>query len=133
MDAVGLLLRPANIRAHWPFVREGIEKTKALRGGTYRPEDVYAACVNREAFLYLADEGFVILKPIMDDYSLERILLVWLVWGAGDADLIAKYQAHIVAIAKAEAFDRIQFYRHAKGSVESGGWTKRYTIYEMDL
>lgn len=128
-----MLLKPANIRACWPFVREGIEKTKALRGGSYRPEDVYAACVNREAFLYLCDEGFVILKPIMDEYSLERILLVWLVWGEGDADLIEKYQGEIVDIARGEAFDKLQFYRHAKGPVEYRDWVKTYSIYEMEV
>lgn len=126
-------LKPAYIRSAWPFVREGLDEVKALRGGTWRNEDVYAAVVNRDAHLWTCDDGFVIFKPIVDDYSGEKILLVWLAWGKSKSDLIAEYQDQIVEIAKDQQFDKLQFYRNAKAPSEHNGWTKTYTIYEMEL
>lgn len=126
-------LKPGYIRSHWAWIKEGLEEVKKLRGGTWRLEDVYAACVNQEASLWTSDDGFVIFKPIVDDYSGERILLVWMAWGKSKGDLIAQYQDQIVDIAKEQAFDILRFYRHAKGPAEYQGWTKTYTIYDMEL
>ena len=126
-------LRPAYIRSHWGWVQEGLREVKALRGGTWRPEDIYAECVNKDAFLWISDDTFVILKPTVDDYSGERILMVWMAWGKSKEDLMVKYQEQIVEIAKDQGFEKLQFYRHAKCFVEHKGWTKTYTIYEMEL
>lgn len=127
------MLKPAFIRTCWPFVREGLEKVKALRGGTWRIEDVYADCIHKAAYLWIADDGFVIFKPITDDYSGENILLVWVAWGKANVDLVDKYQDQIVEIAKEQRFDIIRFYRNAKVPVEYKGWKKTYTIYDMEI
>jgi len=126
-------LKPAYIRSCWPWIREGLEEVKKLRGGTWRLEDAYAECVNGNAHLWICDDGFVIFKPIVDDYSGEKILLVWLAWGKKKGDLIDEYQDQIVEIARDQQFDVLRFYRHAKGPVEHNGWKKTYTIYDMEL
>lgn len=127
------MLRPAFIRAEWAFVKEGLDEVKRLRGGTWRPEDVYADCIHKAAYLWVCDDGFVIFKPIVDEYSGENILLVWLAWGKSNVDLIDRYQNQIIEIAKSQDFTTIRFYRNAKGNVEHKGWRKTFTIYDMEI
>jgi|APCry1669192062_1035393.scaffolds.fasta_scaffold00042_6 hypothetical protein len=126
-------LKPAYIRSCWPFVLDGLKEVKKLRGGTWRFEDVYADCVHKVAHLWLADEGFVIFRPEVDDYSGQKILLVWMAWGQSDDDLIDKYLPQIVDIAKSQEFDILRFYRHAKGPSDYKGFRKTHTVYDMDL
>jgi hypothetical protein len=127
------VLKPVSIRTCWPFVQEGLEEVKRLRGGTWRNEDVYADCVHGKAYLWLSDDGFVIFKAETDEYSGLKILIVWFAWGKANVDLIDKYQDQIVGIGKEQEFDIIRFYRNAKGPVEFKGWKKTYTIYDMEL
>lgn len=132
-----MTLKPVSIaqfRREWSFYRECLEKIKAIRGGSWRPEDVYAAVVNREAYPWTFPEGFMILKPIQDDYDGTPILLIWIAWGESTEHLLEKYREQTLEIARADGFERIQFYRAPKGVVE--GWRgirKAYTIYELDV
>ena len=67
-----------DIRTCWDEVRPGIEEILKDRTLNYRPEDVYAACVAEQAFLYKASYGFVILTVEVDEFTKERTLFVWL-------------------------------------------------------
>lgn len=126
------MLKQTPIRQVWNWLRPKLEYVKDIRGGTWRPEDVYAACVNNEAFLYTAPEGFVALKPMVDDYSGERFLLVWIAQGDG-GDCIDRYQEQLIEIARDAGYNRLQFWRRPHGECESKGWKKAYTIYELEI
>lgn len=126
------MLTQVDIRQVWDTVRPQLEYVKEIRGGTWRPEDVYAACVYGVADLYVDDKGFVILRPMVDDYSRERFLLVWMAYGEG-YDFMDRNQAQVVALARANGFTKLQFWRKARGNYESKGFHKEFTIYEMEL
>ena len=71
-------LVPTDIRTCWEEVRPGIIEVLKDRTLSYRPEDIYAACVTEQAFLYKASFGFVILTVEVDEFTKERTLFVWL-------------------------------------------------------
>ena len=71
-------LVPVDIRTCWEEVKPGIVEILKDRTLSYRPEDVYAACVSEQAFLYKAAFGFVILTVEVDEFTKERTLFIWL-------------------------------------------------------
>ena len=66
-------LVPVDIRTCWEEVKPGIVEILKDRTLSYRPEDVYAACVSEQAFLYKAAFGFVILTVEVDEFTKERM------------------------------------------------------------
>lgn len=128
------MLKPANIRdrAVWQRIRPHLEYVRDIRGGDWHPEDIWAACSRGDAFLFMADEGFVVLKPMRDDFSGVRFLLVWLAYGEG-GDCIDRYQDDLIEIARQAGYSRLQFWRRPRGEVQAKGWQKQYTIYELEI
>ena len=128
------MLEAANIRdeAIWAKVRYALSYVKDIRGGDWMPEDVFAACSRGEAFLFMAEEGFVILKPMRNDFTGAPFLLVWMAYGEG-GDCIDKYQDDLIEIARQAGYLRLQFWRRPRGEVSAKGWQKQYTIYELEI
>jgi hypothetical protein len=126
------MLTPTPIREVWDEIRPKMAQVKDIRGGNWRPEDIYAACVHGDAFLYTAPEGFVVLRPMNDEFAGTRFLLVWLAYGEG-GDCIAKYQGELLELARSAGFSRLQFWRRPLLASASGGWAKAFTIYEMEV
>ena len=75
----------ADIRREWDWVRPGVEEIIAAQPQlTYRPEDVYAACVNQEATLFVRKgapgNDFAVTIVEFDKYSGEKGLFMWLAY-----------------------------------------------------
>ena len=71
----------ANIRVEWDWVKTGIEEILADQPQlTYRPEDVYAECVNGTATLFIQGRNFAITQMEVDQYSSNKTFLIWLAW-----------------------------------------------------
>ena len=72
----------ADIRKEWDWVKVGIEEI--LEGQpqeTFRPEDVYAECVNGGASLFIDEyKNFVVTQIEVDRYAGHKTFLVWLAW-----------------------------------------------------
>ena len=83
----------ADIRDHWHWVRDGIQEIlEAQKQLTFIPEEVYAACVNGEAQLWVAPEGFVITTGLKDEYARTSTLLIWIAWAEERGkDCVLKY------------------------------------------
>ena len=83
----------ADIRDHWHWGRDGIQEIlEDQKQLTFIPEDVYAACVNGEAQLWVAPEGFVITTGLKDEYARTSTLLIWIAWAEERGkDCVLKY------------------------------------------
>jgi hypothetical protein len=69
----------ADIRREWHWVRPGLEEI--LKGDPYVyeiPEDVYAACLNGSATLWITDSFFVITTVFHD--RCKKGFLLWYAW-----------------------------------------------------
>lgn len=82
-----------DIKKEWDWVASGIKEIHdQFPWLEYRPEDVYAACVNGTAALYRTDEGFAIFTIDVHPINQERSFLCWLAWGQGKGlGLVAKH------------------------------------------
>ena len=108
------MLRPADIRREWDWVRPGLERALAKSAEKLRPEDVYAEVVTGQAQMFAAPDGFVIWKVHVCPYTGHRTLWVWFVWGEG-GDMIARYQDQLVELARHAEADRLAFQSARRG------------------
>ena len=66
-----------NVRAEWYWVKPGIEEVlKEHPQLTFRSEDVYHACLAKEAILWKAAEGFVVSTIEVDEFTDQRTFLI---------------------------------------------------------
>jgi hypothetical protein len=128
------MLIPVNIReaGMWESIRPKLQEVKDMRGGSWLPEDIFSACSRSEAFVFVGEHGLVVVKPMIDDFSGEHFLLVWLAYGEG-GECIDTYQADLIEIAKSAGCSKLQFWRRPKLDVSAKGWRKQYTIYELEV
>jgi len=91
--------------------------------------EVYKACADGEAFLFVEGTSFTILKPIVED-GLSK-LLVWVAYSkVGNA--YEQFMPFIEERARDIHVDEIEFWTALEPMnryVRSKGWTKKYTIW----
>lgn len=128
----------ADIRKEWDWVSEGVreilERTPQL---TFRQEDVYAACVNGQALLWITSEGFVVTTVEVDRFTEDRTLLVWLAWARHRGEKKAAYylpffekQARKAGLQKMEVRSAV---RQMIDYLESDGWLLDHIVYTRDV
>ena len=136
VEAVNPVIVP--IRNNWEQVRAGIEEILAEQPQLkFRPEDVYAACLNEEAFLWVAPEGFVITTSEVCQFSGARTFLLWLAWVRKRGDNCAvKYISFFEEVARKHGFQNIET-RTPISKLETyflaDGWTKDTVGYTREL
>ena len=77
-------MEPEDIRGVWPTVREGLVFVKEKTSPPWIPEDVYAACVNQKAFLYMdrerTERGFAVVQSQYCEFERISKFLLWIVY-----------------------------------------------------
>lgn len=128
------MLEPTDIRRVWEKVLTGLWAIKRDMPVYWRPEDVYAKCVNGSAHLYTAPEGFVVLEKRTNAYTLEVELLVWIAYGEGPG-LMEKYQQQIEDIGRGVGAARLVMYSPRRGFEKRAdmGWEFETAIYRRPL
>lgn len=126
------MLTLADIRTQWPWVKEGLEKVKEKCGETWRPEDVYAACVYGNAVLYTSPDGFLVFQPMKDEYTLEPYLHIWIAYGLGET-LVKDYDSEVVRIAKTNNYEKITFKSPRRGWEKLSDWKVKTVTYEREI
>lgn len=125
-----MTLEPADIRDHWhriePVLREH------FHGGD--PAAIRRACEHGIAWLYVADDGFVVLAPEINTDTGSSELLVWFVHGS--AGVIRRYQAELINIARIKGFTTLTT-RIARDGLTKAlprlGWKPRYIEYALEI
>jgi len=87
-----------DIRQVWDAIKPFVEEIQGL-GMDWKPEDVYAQCLMGRAFCYTCKDGFVIVQPQENPYTLDKELFVWLCYSMAD-DGLETYREDIALIAK---------------------------------
>ena len=140
VDTMAAAANPAraNIREEWAWVKQGIEEILAEQPQlTFIPEDVYAACLNQEAHIWVAPEGFVITTGERDEFTGARTFLVWLAWAkVRGQNCVIQYYDFFAAVAKENGFSNIEV-RTPITAIEpyliSQGWKKDTVVYTREL
>lgn len=128
----------AHIREEWDWVKRGIEEILAEQPLlTFRAEDVYAACLNEEAHLWVAPEGFVISTAERDEFTGARTFFLWLAWAKDRGQCCAiKYIPFFTNVAKESGFKNLET-RTPVTALEryflADGWRKETVVYTREL
>lgn len=119
-----------NIRKVWPNIKRGLEVIqRRCPEVRWRPEDIYAACVNGEAALCFEDGNFIVLKEYNDPHSLAKVLWVWIAYGTG----INAMQERLDEYAIEQGYDEIRLTSSRKGWADVGGWEYMESTYRRVL
>tara|TARA_X000001382_G_scaffold5992_1_gene4870 strand:+ start:7296 stop:7727 length:432 start_codon:yes stop_codon:yes gene_type:complete len=124
----------ANIREEWGWVKIGLqeilEENKHL---TWRPEDVYAACVSGEAALFVAPEGFVVTAIRVDEFTGKKTLFLWAAWAKerGSRNIL-RYSPFFENVARELECTSLETWTQVDGLepyLRSEGWRLDTRIY----
>ena len=123
----------ADIRDHWHWVRDGIQEIlEDQKQLTFIPEDVYAACVNGEAQLWVASEGFVITTGLKDEYARTSTLLIWIAWAEERGkNCVLKYMTFFSEEASKAGYIELEV-RTPKPFTQrwlDAGWELNHSVY----
>lgn len=119
-------------RSVWEQVRPGLEHVKLKVGAPWRPEDIYAACIAGEAFLYQGESGFLVVQPKTNPFNGTPELLVWVAFAEGEGN-IARFQESVDELAREHKFSRLTMWSNRPGFVRVPGWTQVAIVYEREL
>jgi hypothetical protein len=103
------------------------------------PQEIYEACLNKQAFLFVRDRAGCVLKPFIEGGI--PAVLIWAAWSERQ-DGMDEYTDFIKFLARKIGARFIRFYTVRKGFVRAGkkyGWqhvsndAKGRMIFEMTL
>lgn len=99
-----------DIRLHsdWvlPAIQDILDEQPQL---TFTPADVYIACEEGSAGLWIADEGFVISTGVTDEFTGNRTFLIWLAWAKKRGEnCVIKYFDFFEEVAREAGFINIE-------------------------
>lgn len=124
----------ADIRREWDWVKIGVEEICQLNPNlTFRPEDVYAACVNRQAVLWISPDGFVVTTTLIDEFTGEKTLFLWLAWAKSrGTSLLTKYQGFLERATREAGYSILETRSPFLGlmsHMKAHGWTLDTVVY----
>jgi hypothetical protein len=130
-------LEPSDIRQYWDEVRPGLEaiKTNMAKACSWRPEDIYAACVNGDAVLYRTEDGFAVCTLEPDQYTGTSDLLIWIAYSYKPESngMLKKYWPSFIEVAKHLGCRGIQTQSLHPAFFNDTATTEIYTTYRYEL
>lgn len=130
-------IMPVDVRECWDELRPLLQNLRKRFHDTWRPEDVYAACRNGNAFLYKAadEQAFAVFEELQDQYSLEKYMHVWIACSAEGVEhgAIEKYMPAIEALAKQCGYKKISMRSPRVAWRRIPGWREEMTTYVYEV
>lgn len=132
------MLQAFDVREVWDSIYPGIIETKVKTNPEWRPEDLYAACVNGQSHIFKPDADspdFVLLAQSVSTYTGKRLLKIVIAYSK-DGDAVEKYGAEIDAIGREAGCAESEFSSPRKGWERHGpkhGYEPVMTVYRRKL
>ena len=104
----------ADIRTAWDSIKQSVEQIRVDCKVEWRSEDVYAQCYAGHAFLWMCDDGFMVVKIQCNQFTLAKELFVWICW-SGHAKGISEYMPDIKDFAAEHQCKKVVFGSPRKG------------------
>ncbi len=128
----------ADIREEWTWVKVGVEKIlEANKHLTYRPEDVYAACVGGQAVLWVTEKGFAVTTTEVDEFTNDKTLLIWVAWAKRKGHKVGNVHTDFfLDIAKEHGYSKLEIRSNVDnvGTYLTGsGWSIDTVVYSRQV
>ena len=103
------------------------------------PREIYEACLNKQAFLFVRDQAGFVLKPLCEDGITG--VLIWAAWSTRQ-DGMDTYLEHIRFLARKIGARWLRFHTVRKGFIRAApkyGWQRKpddpdgFMVFEMTL
>lgn len=117
------------IRDVWLRIRPALEALSAHPDVTWRPEDVYAACLYGDASLWCEGDSFAVLRCVVDEFSGRRILWVWVACGDGLNDQLPRLDAY----ARERGYAEIRMSSSRPGWHRMPGWSHVESSFKREV
>lgn len=117
----------ADFRAEWNGILPGLQKTLEHQNDGLRWEDVYAALARGSAQLYLADDGFLILRQEQSLDTGRKTLFIWFGYCDG-GDAVTRYEPQVLQLACTLGVAEIAFCTIRRGFERTlpESWSRQY-------
>ena len=127
------VIRQAELRKDWPWVRPLVEQVKAKTGEAWLAEDIYSAVSTGKAAMYVSDdpEGVIVLHPSADEWSGDKTLFVWLVYCKAMDQMQDECYALLEQLRQNVGATKIVM--HGRPGWQKFGWKVKQVIYERTL
>lgn len=71
---------PQDLPKHQDWVEAGLQEVLRKTGEKWSPSQVIRALYDKAAFLYVSEDGFVILQEHREEWTGEPYVFVWVMW-----------------------------------------------------
>jgi hypothetical protein len=130
-----------DIRLEWDWVKPAIESILQEQPLlTYRPEDVYANCVNGSAILMVVEKTrFVVAETIIDPFTHKKTLNIWVAWVAPEHRTGGNTETYLpffenMALDLGCTYLECSTNKESLGRLYSSiGWALKTQVYVRDL
>jgi hypothetical protein len=122
--------------ADWviPAVQEILDEQPQL---SFTTNDIYIACKEGSAALWVAEEGFVISTGETDTFTGDRTFLVWVAWARERRQsCVIKYYDFFADVARKSGFKRIEVrtpIKKLEPYLVIEGWVIDTVVYTREL
>ena len=134
-----MALKLTDIRDVWDVVKTGLSAVRESSCQPWIAEDIYAACVNKQAFLYMdlaaSPDGFVVMQSQVCPVSRKQTLLMWVAFDPNDGSA-GRFASQCESIAKDSGHSAIEFVTSIEpvGLLsEKFGYEKVSSLYRKEL
>jgi len=129
------MLEPVDVREVWeaaePMISALLEKTPQ----DSRPVDVYTACFNNNATMFMPDNddsGLLVVSVKENQFTGEIYLFVWMAYHK-DSNAQERYSAEIEDIAYKHRCAYIEFESRRRGFQRRGDWETMNTTFRKRI
>ena len=134
-----MALEFADIREHWDVVQTGLLAIHEDVAPDWRPEDVYASCVNGDSYLMVdparTTTGFGVLKSVPIPFLKANKLLIWIAYDP-IPESAAVYAEELEALARNTGHQSIGIWTPHEGLVDLAkgfGYQCKYSVVNKRL
>lgn len=128
------MIRPAELRKDWPWVRPLLDEVRRKRGSEWWPEDVYAAVTNGKAAMFVSDEpeGVICCYPDKEAWTQEMTLFIWLVYCVNGMERLQD-EANALLNQMAKNIGAKKIVMDGRLGWQKRGWAIKSCIYEREV
>jgi len=134
-----MALEFADIREHWDVVQTGLLAIHEDVAPDWRPEDVYASCVNGDSYLMVdparTTTGFCVLQSVPIPFRKANKLLIWIAYDP-IPESAAVYAEELETLARNTGHQSIEIWTPHEGLVnlaKSFGYQCKYSVVNKRL